>query len=120
CLALRVTWGQDVAYVNWLTMVVKGVEGMQTYNPHTKSWLQAHSRARFVIMRVLLEAGDLVEIRETTGEDGKPDLLITCGPDENPLFWPTLHRAVPPQATAIQVNGRSSCSHGDVRSVLRS
>lgn len=30
-----------------------------------------------MIMRVLLEAGDLVEIRETTGEDGKPDLLIT-------------------------------------------
>ncbi|KAK8762894.1 hypothetical protein V5799_034502, partial [Amblyomma americanum] len=69
--------GQDVAYVNWLTMVVKGVEGLQTYNPHTKAWLQAHSRARYVIMRVLLDAGDLVEIRETTGEDGKPDLLIT-------------------------------------------
>ncbi|KAH8020732.1 hypothetical protein HPB51_003220 [Rhipicephalus microplus] len=69
--------GRDVAYVNWLSMVVKGVEGMQTYNPHTKSWLQAHSRARFVIMRVLLEAGDLVQIRKTTGEDGKPDLLIT-------------------------------------------
>lgn len=69
--------GRDVAYVNWLSMVVKGVEGMQTYSPHTKSWLQAHSRARFVIMRVLLEAGDLVQIRKTTGEDGKPDLLIT-------------------------------------------
>lgn len=69
--------GQDIAYVNWLSMVVKGVEGLQTYNPQTKAWLQAHSRARYVIMRVLLEAGDLVKIQETVGEDGKPDLLIT-------------------------------------------
>ncbi|XP_064489550.1 dipeptidyl peptidase 3-like isoform X2 [Ornithodoros turicata] len=67
----------DVAYVNWLSMVAKGVEGLQTYNPHTKSWLQAHSQARYVIMRVLLEAGNLVEIKETTGEDDKPDLLVT-------------------------------------------
>lgn len=69
--------GQDVAYVNWLSMVVKGVEGLQTYNPRTKTWLQAHSRARYVIMRVLLEAGDLVKVQETTGEDGKPDLLVS-------------------------------------------
>ncbi|CAN7936879.1 unnamed protein product [Ixodes hexagonus] len=69
--------GQDLAYVNWLAMVAKGVEGLQTYNPRTKTWLQAHSRARYVIMRVLLEAGDLVQIKETTGEDGKPDLLVT-------------------------------------------
>lgn len=67
----------DVAYVNWLTMVAKGVEGLQTYSPQTKSWLQAHSRARYVIMRVLLEAGNLVEIEETTGDDGKPDLRVT-------------------------------------------
>lgn len=70
--------GKDVAYVNWLSMVVKGVDGLQAYNPQTKVWLQAHSRARFVIMRVLVEAGgDLVRIQETVGEDGKPDLIIT-------------------------------------------
>lgn len=32
--------GQEVAYVNWLSMVVKGVEGLQSYNPQTKAWLQ--------------------------------------------------------------------------------
>lgn len=34
--------------------------------------------ARFVILRVLLEAGeDLVKIEKTTGEDGNPDILMT-------------------------------------------
>ena len=34
-------------------------------------------QARFVILRVLLEAGNnCVTITQTTGEDGKPDLLI--------------------------------------------
>ena len=39
---------------------------------------QAHMQARFCILRVMLEAGeDLVSIKEVTGEDGKPDLLLT-------------------------------------------
>ena len=34
--------------------------------------------ARFVILRVLLEAGeDLVKIEKRTGEDGNPDILMT-------------------------------------------
>lgn len=34
-------------------------------------------QARYVILRVLREVEGLVDISETEGEDGKPDLLIT-------------------------------------------
>lgn len=35
-------------------------------------------QARYVILRVLLEAGqDLVKLTASTGTDGQPDLLIT-------------------------------------------
>ena len=48
------------------------------YSPASGEWKQAHSQARFVITQVMLEAGqDFLTIKEVTGEDGKPDLLIT-------------------------------------------
>ncbi|KDR10566.1 dipeptidyl peptidase 3 [Zootermopsis nevadensis] len=66
---------EDVAYVNWLNLLYQGVgRCLEMYQPSTNTWLQAHSQARYVILRVLLEAGgDLVTVTETV--KGK-DLLM--------------------------------------------
>ncbi|KAF0973055.1 hypothetical protein FDP41_008719 [Naegleria fowleri] len=54
-----------IIYVNWLNMVRAGLMGLQFYNPDTGAWLQAHMRARYSILRVLLEAGNgLIEIKQ--------------------------------------------------------
>lgn len=67
----------DIIYVNWLNMVRAGLCGLEFYSPSTETWRQAHMQARYVILRVLMEAGDgLVTIEKTVGEDGEPDLLI--------------------------------------------
>ncbi|XP_067328511.1 dipeptidyl peptidase 3 [Anolis sagrei] len=68
---------EDVIYINWLNMVRAGVLALEFYTPESGSWRQAHMQARFVILRVLLEAGGgLVSLRHTTGADGKPDAVV--------------------------------------------
>ena len=69
----------DVLYVNWFSMVLSGLRGLEAYNADAKKWGQAHSQARYVILRVLLQnAPELVKIQDiTNAEDQKPDLLVT-------------------------------------------
>jgi dipeptidyl-peptidase-3 len=78
----------DITYINWLLMVRAGLTGLEFYTPETEAWRQAHMNARYVILRVLLEAGQgLVKLETTTGDDGEPnvdihldrDLIATVG-----------------------------------------
>ncbi|XP_023391590.1 dipeptidyl peptidase 3 [Pteropus vampyrus] len=68
---------EDVIYVNWLNMVRAGLLALEFYTPEASNWRQAHMQARFVILRVLLEAGEgLVTVTPTTGSDGRPDARV--------------------------------------------
>ncbi|XP_076166727.1 dipeptidyl peptidase 3 isoform X2 [Ptiloglossa arizonensis] len=66
----------DIIYVNWLSLLWNGcVKALEFYQPSTETWLQAHSQARYVLLRVCMEAGDdFVNVVET--EPGK-SLLLT-------------------------------------------
>ncbi|EFP03207.1 hypothetical protein CRE_28514 [Caenorhabditis remanei] len=65
----------DVKYVNWLSEIRAGLLALEFYQADQKKWGQAHCYARYVLTKVVLEAGKgFVKIEETKGEDGKPDL----------------------------------------------
>ena len=67
----------DISYVNWLLMCRAGVLALEFYTPETNSWRQAHMNARYVILRVLLEAGDgLLALHRLEGADGKADIRV--------------------------------------------
>jgi dipeptidyl-peptidase-3 len=68
----------DIVYVNWLSLCHAAVRGIEMYSPASSEWKQAHSQARFVMLQVLIEAGKgFVSVKAITGDDGKPDLLLT-------------------------------------------
>eukprot|EP00929_Paragymnodinium_shiwhaense_P047766 TRINITY_DN24224_c0_g1_i1.p1 TRINITY_DN24224_c0_g1~~TRINITY_DN24224_c0_g1_i1.p1 ORF type:complete len:756 (+),score=194.70 TRINITY_DN24224_c0_g1_i1:83-2350(+) len=67
----------DVTYINWLLMCKAGLAGLEFYTPATGAWRQAHMHGRYVILRVLLEAGGgLVTLNKKTGADGNPDIEV--------------------------------------------
>ncbi len=70
----------DATYIVWLDMMLSGLRGMQMYRPDAGRWGQAHSQARYCLLRVALDAG-VVGVAEVVGADGGPDLLLTMPRD---------------------------------------
>lgn len=67
---------EEVVFVNWLSMARAGLAGLEFYTPETKAWRQAHMQARYVILRVMLEAGEgFVRIVRSEDKDG-PNCFI--------------------------------------------
>ncbi|KAF5280315.1 hypothetical protein FQR65_LT03124 [Abscondita terminalis] len=76
----------NIKYVNWLALVWAGAgRSLEMWEPG-RGWLQAHAQARFVITKVLMQAG-VVEITQPT----KDNLMITLkresipGPGRNAI-----------------------------------
>lgn len=48
----------DVLYAAYLSMARAGIASLEMWDPKSKKWGQAHSQARFSILRCFLDAGD--------------------------------------------------------------
>jgi dipeptidyl-peptidase III len=48
----------NISYTNWINMIMSAIRGLHTYIQDSKLWKQAHSQARFVIMRVLMDKNE--------------------------------------------------------------
>jgi len=92
---------EDIKYISWLDMFYAGLRGLEMYQPAQGKWGQAHSQARYVILRVGLEAGEgLVDVVETTGEDGLPDLRLSVDRTKIPTVG---HKAMGDFLNKLQV-----------------
>ncbi|XP_060107462.1 dipeptidyl peptidase 3 [Heteronotia binoei] len=104
---------EDVIYINWLNMVRAGLLALEFYTPESGTWRQAHMQARFVILRVLLEAGGgLVSLHRTTGADGKPDAIVSLDRSKittvgKPALESFLRKLQVLKSTADVVGGRA-------------
>lgn len=48
----------DVLYASYLSMARAGLASLEMWDPKSQKWGQAHSQARFSILKCFLEAGD--------------------------------------------------------------
>lgn len=49
---------EDIMYTSWIWMIRAGIVAMEHYDPEKNMWMQAHSQARYVIYKVMEEAGE--------------------------------------------------------------
>jgi dipeptidyl-peptidase-3 len=63
----------DIIFVNWLNMARAGFCALEFYRPAQQSWGQAHMRARFAIMQVMIESGVL----KLDIDEAAQDVIVT-------------------------------------------
>eukprot|EP01062_Namystynia_karyoxenos_P031732 TRINITY_DN2350_c0_g1_i1.p2 TRINITY_DN2350_c0_g1~~TRINITY_DN2350_c0_g1_i1.p2 ORF type:complete len:853 (+),score=326.41 TRINITY_DN2350_c0_g1_i1:112-2559(+) len=75
-------WGKegkeadDLYYAAWLSMARQGVDALRFWSPEHRAFTQAHMHGRFVILRVMVDAGQgFVRVEQVKGQKGK-DLRI--------------------------------------------
>lgn len=68
--------GEDVLYVEYLSMARAGLLALEQWDPKSKKWGQAHMQARFSILKCFLEAGDEF-VKLTSTKPDHDDLVIT-------------------------------------------
>ncbi|KAK8810766.1 hypothetical protein WA158_007341 [Blastocystis sp. Blastoise] len=76
-------------YLNWLSLLRSSMVGIESYSPETRTWGQAHCRARFAILKVLMEtAPGLVSIHKlsTQHNDVIDDFEIVLNKDLIPTI----------------------------------
>ena len=66
----------NLIYATFYELVLAGIESLKMYSPSNKKWLQAHSQANYVLLRVLLESPDCrklikIDLVERSEKDGK-------------------------------------------------
>jgi len=65
----------DMTFACYMRMFYSGFRGLETYNPSTNQWLQAHARARWGILSAAIKAAKEVSAR--TGRKPAVQIVLT-------------------------------------------